>query len=113
MRALFLVAGILMLVGISAEAQSLPQGGDAQAGRRLALRVCSACHIVAAHQEMPLVAHNAPSFFDIANRPGTTRQALAAFLAHPHPLGRMPFPQLTPGQIADVSAYILGLRGRH
>lgn len=113
MRALLVIAGFLMLAGISAAAQGRPPRGEAQAGERLALRVCSACHIVAARQEMPLVAHNAPSFFAIADRPGTTRQSLAAFLAHPHALARMPFPQLTPRQIADVSAYILSLRGRH
>jgi mono/diheme cytochrome c family protein len=113
MRALLVITGILVLAGISATARGQAPRGDAQAGQRLALRVCSACHIVAARQEMPLVAHNAPSFFAIAGRPGTTRQSLAAFLAHPHPLGRMPFPELTPHQIADVSAYILSLRGRH
>jgi hypothetical protein len=40
-------------------------------------------------------------------------QSLRTFLARPHPLGNMPSPELDPQQIADVSAYILRLRGRH
>ncbi len=116
MRALMLVVAVAIFAGAvaaSAGAQNAARRGDPQAGRRLALRVCDACHIVAAHQEMsPMVTGYAPSFFDIARRPGTTVQSLDAFLAHPHPLGRMPFPELTATQIDDVSAYILSLRGR-
>lgn len=117
MRALLWVAAVLVAIAApaaTAHAQNPPQRPDPQAGKRLAERVCGACHIVAARQEMPpLVATSAPSFFDIAKRPGTTAQSLEAFLAHPHPFGQMPFPRLTAAQIADVSAYILSLRQRH
>jgi mono/diheme cytochrome c family protein len=116
MRALVLVAAVVIVAGAwdaAAGAQNASPRGDPQAGERLALRVCDACHIVASHQELPpVVPRYAPSFFDIARRPGTTARSLDAFLAHPHPLGQMPFPGLTPTQRADVGAYILSLRGR-
>ncbi len=112
MRALMLIAAVIALAA-PAGAQDLPQRGDPQAGQRLALRVCDACHIVAANQEMaPLVQRYAPSFFDIARRPGTTAQSIATFLAQYHPRANMPYPDLTPAQVADVAAYILSLRGR-
>ncbi len=118
MRALVLMGVITAFAGAwvtAAVAQSPPSGrADPQAGQRLALRVCDACHIVASNQEMrPLVSRYAPSFFDVANRPNTTAPSLRAFLAHPHPLGNMPYPELSAAQIADVSLYILSLRGRH
>ena len=116
MRALIWVAAVAAIVALSAGpagAQHRPPRGNPQAGAKLADRVCSACHIIARHQELaPLVAHSAPSFLAIARRHGTTAASLAAFLAHPHPLGRMPFPQLTPPQIGDLTAYILDLRRR-
>jgi mono/diheme cytochrome c family protein len=115
MRALLSMAVVVILVGaLAAGAQNPPHRGDPQEGSRLALRVCGACHIVATNQEMrPLVPHYAPSFFDIANRPGTTAQSIEAFLAHPHRFGNMPSPELTAAQVADVAAYILTLRGRY
>lgn len=112
LAAMVAIAAPVVLLVAAAGAQPLPHG-DAQAGARLADRVCSACHIVAEHQELPpLVAHSAPSFLAIARRRRTTAASLAAFLAHPHALGRMPFPHLTQSQIADLTAYILSLRGR-
>jgi mono/diheme cytochrome c family protein len=108
------IAAIVALAAGPAAAQHRPLRGNPQAGADLADRVCSACHIIARHQELaPLVAHSAPSFLAIARRRGTTAASLEAFLAHPHPMGQMPFPQLTQPQIADVTAYILGLRRRH
>jgi mono/diheme cytochrome c family protein len=113
MRA-FLAACVMIAAAGAASAQNLPSRSDAQAGERLAQRVCGACHTVAAQQHLsPLVPGYGPSFYDVARHPGTTTQSLAGFLSHPHPYGQMPYPALTPAQIADVSAYILSLRGRH
>ena len=116
MRVTVLLASIVFLAGAGpAGAQSASgAGGSAKAGLLLALHTCVTCHTVAAHQSrqgMPLEGYG-PSFFDIANRRDTTRQSLTAFLSHPHPYGRMPIPDLTPTQIADVGAYILSLRRR-
>ena len=111
MRA-WLVVGLMALIA-AAGAQAQPQRADIRAGQRLAQRVCDGCHVVAANQELsPLVPNYGPSFFAIADRPTTTARSLASFLSHPHALARMPYPDLTPAQIADVSAYILSLRGR-
>jgi mono/diheme cytochrome c family protein len=113
MRALLLITGAIVFLGFAAEAQNLPRRGNPQMGAQLALRTCDACHIVARNQEYPpLVQGYAPSFFDIANQPGMTAADLQEFLLHPHVLARMPYPDLTIDQIADVAAYILSLRGR-
>jgi hypothetical protein len=57
----------------------------------------------------PRVVAIGPSFQDIANTKGMTATALRVFLTTSHP--KMPNLILTPEQIADVSAYILSLRG--
>ena len=99
-------------LGVAAVARA--QTGDPQAGRRLALHDCAVCHVVAKIQDTtPLVAFYGPSFFDFANREGTSAQSVESFLARGHPRSRMPAPQLTPVQMRDVTSYILGLRGRH
>lgn len=112
MRVLSAAAVVMLLGSMPAVAQDPPHHGNAQAGLRLALRDCSACHIVGARQERPLVENYGPSFYEIAKRPGISADALAESLSHPHPLGQMAFPQLTSEQTADVSAYILSLRRR-
>ena len=117
MRATALMTSIVILGGAGAAvAQGAPGAGNPRAGQQLALytHTCDSCHTVVANQSrqgMPLEGYG-PSFFDIANRRNTTAQSLTAFLSHPHPYGRMPLPDLTPTQIADVGAYILSLRRR-
>ncbi len=115
MRVLIGVAAAMAMagaIGLPAAAQQMSRG-DIEAGHRLALRVCDACHVVASNQEMaPLVQRYAPSFFDIARRPGTNAPSIAAYLAQYHPRGNMPYPDLTPAQVGDISAYILSLKGR-
>lgn len=97
-----------------ASAQQATYSGSATAGREVALYNCDSCHVVAAKQELrPLVGNYAPSFFDIANKPTTTEASLRAFLSHNHAYGNMPYPDLTPRDLADVVAYILSLRGPH
>ena len=109
-----IIAVALSAAASVANAQSTPNRGDPRAGRQLAVHACDACHIVVAHQEVrPLVPGYAPSFFDVANKPDVTAQALQDFLAHRHPYPKMPPPQLTAAQISDLVSYILSLRGRH
>jgi mono/diheme cytochrome c family protein len=103
----------LISVGRPADAQTAaPPHGNAAAGQQFALRHCDSCHVVAAKQDLAPMPNYGPSFFDIAKRPDVTAQSLQAFLSKPHPGIKMPYPDLTPAQIADVSAYLLGLRGR-
>jgi mono/diheme cytochrome c family protein len=98
----------------TARARDAAHPRDSQAGRQFALRRCDACHVVAAHQEMrPLVPGYASSFFDVANKPSITAQSLEEFLAHRHPYGNMPYPELNAAQVSDLVSYILSLRNRH
>ena len=105
---------LLLLVTLASAQQQPVHRGGAQEGHRLALSKCDACHIVASDQQyQPLLSHYAPSFYDVANRPNTTAKSLEAFLAHPHSFENMPYPDLSPAQVADLASYILSLRSRH
>lgn len=86
--------------------------GSAAAGRQLALHNCDSCHVVAADQDLPPIPNYAPRFFEIAARPGISAESLQDFLSQEHPMSKMPYSRLTPKQLADVTAYILSLRGR-
>ena len=89
-----------------------PQRGNPAAGREFALNHCEYCHIVAKNQDIhALVDIGAPSFFDVARRPDSDSERLSVYLATYHPIGRMPYPQLNERQIADLTSYILSLRG--
>jgi len=85
-------------------------------GEHIARLVCSACHVVARDQEYPpLLTQPAPSFFDIAGRPGVSAQSLQHFIANTHwdtdklPMS-MPSPMLNRSETVAVSQYILSLR---
>jgi len=93
-------------------------GTDSQLtrGRELAEQVCTACHRVAPEQtNTPLLDPPAPSFMEIANRPGSDAKSLRHFVTRTHwkpgtePL-TMPNLSLTPEQAADVIHYLLSLR---
>jgi mono/diheme cytochrome c family protein len=98
--------GILMLTVPPAGAQ---EAGDPFAGHDLAVRWCSSCHVVD-----PVLQRQGsdavPSFAAVAAMKSTTTASLAAFLSTPH--ARMPDYTLSRDDIANVSAYILGLRKR-
>jgi mono/diheme cytochrome c family protein len=87
-------------------------------GEEIAQLLCSACHVVAAHQEYPpLLEDPAPSFKSIANRPQVSEAALRHFVATTHwdqktiPL-TMPNPGLTPWDIKAVIRYVLSLKAQ-
>src|ERR1700746_3533358 len=86
------------------------QDGDVAAGRAFAREACITCHVVDPANASPRVVVIGPNFQDIANTKGMTATALRVFLTTSHP--KMPNLILTPGQIADVTAYILSLRER-
>jgi mono/diheme cytochrome c family protein len=100
----FLVAAATTCWIAAAAAQ---QAGNAQQGRDYAARVCAECHAVAGDVSgSPNTA--APPFFAIANTPGMTDMALAAFLFTPH--RDMPNLIIPPADARDLIAYILSLR---
>ncbi len=87
-------------------------------GEHVARLVCSACHVVASDQEYPpLLTKPAPSFLEIASRPGVSAQSLQRFITTTHwdvdrlPM-TMPNPMLTKGDVQAVSSYILSLHRR-
>jgi mono/diheme cytochrome c family protein len=95
----------LSLVGGHAGAEELP--GDPQAGAEVARGICASCHVVADDQMIdPGVG---PSFFEVAEHPGTTALSLRAFLQTPH--ATMPNLMLTPQETDDLISYLLMLKG--
>lgn len=89
-----------MAVATSAEA------GDADAGRRLAGEVCTACHLVSPGQTGPVI-DGVPSFAALARNPSMTDDALRGFVLDPHPA--MPQVQLSAIEIDSIVAYIRSL----
>ena len=100
--------------GICVSAAADPVGNPAE-GHRLALKICAACHVVAADQEeAPLLRNPAPSFQAIANRPGTTAASVQHFVQTIHRTFAngtdMPNPELTEDQAADIASYVVSLQ---
>jgi cytochrome c1 len=87
---------------------------DVQAGRRVALLVCYACHVVAPDQhDAPTLTPPAPSFESIAQRPNISAESLQRFLATTHRDASnpraMPNPELIDSYARQVASYILSL----
>jgi mono/diheme cytochrome c family protein len=105
----------LSLGCIGASAQTPSASSEVQEGRRLALLICSNCHVVARDQPFePILRPPAPSFNSIARRSGISIDSVRAFLMSAHqdigkPKG-MPNPQLLDFQAQQVAAYLLDLR---
>jgi len=114
MRKLRHMAMAAIAIGaIAGVASAKGQGwsGNARAGREFVGHNCDGCHVVARNQDVqPLVTSYAPSLFAIANRPGTTPEALRDFLKRQHAFSNMPYPDLTPADLANAVAYIMSLR---
>jgi mono/diheme cytochrome c family protein len=92
----------LFSLGVSA-------ASDVTAGKSLAERWCSNCHLVGPAQQRG-TSIGAPPFSAIAQTSSTTPMSLRAFLMRSHP--PMPDLHLTRDEIEDVSAYILSLKQR-
>lgn len=98
------LAALAVLLAAPALAQD---GGDAMAGRRLAERWCSNCHMIARDAQRGS-SNGAPSFPSVARMKSATALSLHAFLATPHP--PMPDLELSTPQLDDVTAFILSQR---
>jgi len=95
------------LFAVALLATGAARAQDVNAGREIAQRWCSNCHLVDSRQ--PNSANDvAPSFQSIAQVNSTTQSSLTSFLSTPH--WRMPDFTLSRNEIRDVSAYILSLR---
>jgi mono/diheme cytochrome c family protein len=93
--------GLLCLAGAAMPAKAQ----DAINGARLASQWCGNCHAVGARG-----TDMVPPLQEIAQRPGRDVAYLRTFLTSPHP--PMPPFQLSRSDIADLAAYIAGLRQR-
>lgn len=86
---------------------SLPAAGQTvQSGGALAVRWCTACHVVEASQR--LASDSAPSFRAIAARTDTTAATLDRYLSTGHTL--MPDFSLSTQERDALVTYILSLR---
>ena len=115
-RAPVLAAAIIGLASVLPLVAHAAPTASVAAGREIALNVCSACHRVAAKQDIdPILQQPVPSFQDIADNPATTAQSLRHDITTTHwdektfPM-KMPNPMLLPEQADQVSRYILSLR---
>lgn len=106
-------AWAIVLMGVLTGQAALAQepAGDATVGHQLARTWCSGCHLIDSTGGATggQARDAAPSFPAVARQSSTTALALHAFLQTPHQ--RMPDWQLTRGQIDDLIAYILSLKG--
>jgi len=117
---LALIGGVVFgLLGARAQAQAVADAAELARGDHIARLVCATCHVVAKDQEYPpLLSKPAPSFFDIANRPGVSAESLEHFITtthwdNPEKLAMtMPDLRATPEQSRAVAQYILSLRKR-
>ena len=105
----------LAVLGSSALAQETTTPDAVQQGKRLAVRICSDCHVVARGDvPQPILQPPAPSFESIAQRGTMTADSIRIFLTTTHrdisnPKG-MPNPQLVDDQIGRLMAYLLSLQ---
>jgi len=91
-----------VLAALSAQPAS---AADAEAGKRLALARCAACHIVAPNQRQEVAT--SPPFAAIARNAGFDAQALAYAILSPHPGMNV---TMTRAEADDIAAYIATLR---
>lgn len=107
---IFLSMGVLAV-----RAQPASQAEDVSQGHRVAVEICSICHVAAPDQaHEPMLRPPGPPFASIAQRPDISAQSLTKFITTTHrgldnPAG-MPNPDLADFQVREVVAYILSLR---
>jgi cytochrome c len=103
-------AGVLALTicPSAVSSQQLPQYvPTAEAGRAIAQKLCSTCHLTPDTAAKPVTV-GILSLSALANKPEQTPEAIALrLISPPHP---MPDMQLTRDEIADVIAYLSTLR---
>jgi len=96
-----------VVAALPAVTASVVRAEDLADGRNLAQSVCSRCHAVGSQKQKGWT--NAPSFTEIANRPMTTTESLAAVIQTRHPK-MSPGATRGPSEAADLAAYILTLK---
>jgi len=112
------VVVLALLAAGEARAQQ-PSQAEVAAGRVMALKFCTPCHVVTADQEFSPIftgPPKPPDFRAIAARPNTSTESLREFLATTHATATLPIhmanPGLTDDQTAKIVAFILSLRSK-
>jgi mono/diheme cytochrome c family protein len=117
---IWIVSAWLAAIGLVASPACAQQAGvadDVREGHRLAILICSYCHVAAVDQtDKPLLQPPGPAFASLARRSDLSADSLRTFLSTTHrdlsrPQG-MPNPELLDYQVKQVAAYILSLRGK-
>lgn len=111
-----LFAIFFALYGCQGVQAQTPHKAAIARGDHVARLVCSACHVVATGQEFPpMLEPPAPSFADIANRPGMTAKTIRHFILTTHwdqktiPM-TMPNLMLMPEDASALAVYIMSLK---
>lgn len=118
LAALAVIAVSVAWTAPAANAQTKLAEGKAEAGRILALRVCTGCHLVASDQPFkPVYAPPPypPDFKEIANRSNVTAASLQHHLETLPAMptnASMPNLMLSMQEIRDVVAFIVSLRDK-
>jgi mono/diheme cytochrome c family protein len=102
----YFVVFVLVVGALSSTARTQAIG-DSEKGLKYALEVCAECHSVRPEHPLSRVPEATP-FEIVANTPGITSNALAAWLQTSHP--SMPNIMMTDEQMRDVIEYILSLK---
>ncbi|MGP0089313.1 MAG: c-type cytochrome [Xanthobacteraceae bacterium] len=111
-----LSGAVLSCFASSASAQKASTAGDPVAGRDLALRACTGCHVVSPDQPFAPVFTGPPpppDFSGVANSTNTSAASLRKFLSTLHPVPppqQMADPYLTSSEREDLIAFIMTLR---
>ncbi len=108
MASVVLVGSLCLYAGMTSAQQppKLPEPSS-QAGKALAERACSSCHLLPG-ATVSSVPTGTPTFRGIANKPGQSGDDIANVLMKPH--APMPDLQLSRQDILDITAYLEELR---
>jgi mono/diheme cytochrome c family protein len=105
---LSVLSAALAAASLAAAASPGAPPGPAQRGLEFSQGRCAGCHGVS---EGTVSLHpEAPTFADIANRPGVTEQTLRQFLSDSHNFPEAMKFQVDPASLDDLAVYLSTLR---
>ena len=98
---------VLIAIAVSVLLPAIAHAGDVDAGKAMAQRWCTTCHMIEP-QSYTRTVDGVPTFVSIANNPAKTPERLETFLVDPHP--PMPNFHLSRMEMDDLIAYIQSLK---
>jgi mono/diheme cytochrome c family protein len=104
----YLLAALALPLFASLALAGVTSKPDPVAGKALAEKLCTNCHLVGSAQQQQPANADVPTFQEIANREEQSAGAIVARIILPkHPMPQIP---LTKAELSDLAAYILTLR---